>query len=443
MSSSPFDEARLLKLLGGPHLANLRLRLRARYERGAVRDGFTLADLDPGERRALAGLLGRRTLSADSMRVRRSELDEALARAGIASTLREALEFLDGPLSDRKADRLAREQAWSAVLSGTGEPRLAALLAEPAGTALIKRLAGSDPARAEVLLAQAARVIARLPGHGISRAQLAAEVLGDSHALDTGRPAGTIVLRACAVGPSAAPIESSSDHKGPSEPAEIARDNLRDIYSDAEETVRERWARLGVTVNELALPALCLNLPVECLDPGAANGVGSLHATLAIGSAAPAGEPMHISLRRLLRRPPAWRVAGRDIFVCENPNIVAIAADRLGAACAPLVCTDGMPAAAQQTLLAQLAAGGARLRYHGDFDWPGLAIANFVMRAFGAEPWRFATADYLSAPAEHGVALSGERVMARWDEQLTATMSDRKVVVHEEGVAETLLLDLA
>jgi uncharacterized protein DUF3323 len=35
-----------------------------------------------------------------------------------------------------------------------------------------------------------------LPGHGISRAQLAAEVLGDSHGLDNGRPVATIVLRA-------------------------------------------------------------------------------------------------------------------------------------------------------------------------------------------------------------------------------------------------------
>jgi hypothetical protein len=49
------------------------------------------------------------------------------------------------------------------------------------------------------------------------------------------------------------------------------------------------------------------------------------------------------------------------VFVCENPNIAAIAADRLGAA-------------------------GARLLYHGDFDWAGLVIANFVMREFGAEP---------------------------------------------------------
>jgi uncharacterized protein (TIGR02679 family) len=69
--------------------------------------------------------------------------------------------------------------------------------------------------------------------------------------------------------------------------------------------------------------------------------------------------------------PPTWHVARRDVFVCENPN---------------MACTDGMPSAAQQTLLAQLAAAGARLRYHGDFDWAGLVIGNFLMREFGAEP---------------------------------------------------------
>jgi uncharacterized protein (TIGR02679 family) len=145
-----------------------------------------------------------------------------------------------------------------------------------------------------------------------------------------------------------------------------------------------------------------------------------------------------------LRRPLTWHVAHRDVFVCENPNIVAIAADRLGPSCAPLICTDGMPSAAQQTLLAQLAAGGAQLRYHGDFDWAGLVIGNFVMREFGAEPWRFGTADYLLATADHRIALRGDKpVVARWDDRLAGAMSERRVAVHEEGVVETLLKDLA
>jgi uncharacterized protein (TIGR02679 family) len=153
------DGTRLENLLGGVELANLRRRLRARYERGASRDVFTLTDLEARERRALAGLLGRRTLAAGSMRIRRSELDTALAQAGIAATLREALEFLDGPLSDLRAQQAAREQAWNAALSLTAEPRLAALLKNAAGTALVKRLSSGDPARAELLLTQAARIL--------------------------------------------------------------------------------------------------------------------------------------------------------------------------------------------------------------------------------------------------------------------------------------------
>ncbi|HEY3659307.1 MAG TPA: TIGR02679 family protein [Steroidobacteraceae bacterium] len=425
MSVDSIDGERLQKLLGGVELANLRLRLRARYERGTSRDEFTLTDLLGHERRALAGLLGRRTLAAGSMRIRRSELDAALAHAGIAVTLREALEFLDGPLSDRRADRAAREQAWSAALSLTAEPRLAALLTGAAGAALVKRLSGSDPVHAELLLAQAARVLSRLPGHGISRAQLAAEVLGDSHGLDNGRPVATIVLRAGAAETSIDVIEAAG-------------------LQDAEESVRERWARLGITVNELALPALCLNL--AALDTNIAHRQLQRATPLdrSFGLGLSPGEPVHLTLRSLLRRPLTWHVAHRDVFVCENPNIVAIAADRLGHTCAPLICTDGMPSAAQQTLLAQLAACGAQLRYHGDFDWAGLVIGNFVMREFGAEPWRFGTEDYLSATADHRIALRGDKpVVARWDERLAGAMSERRVVVHEEGVVETLLIDLA
>jgi uncharacterized protein (TIGR02679 family) len=103
-----------------------------------------------------------------------------------------------------------------------------------------------------------------------------------------------------------------------------------------------------------------------------------------------------------------------------------------------------MPSAAPQTLLAQLGAAGARLRYHGDFDWAGLTIGNFVMREFGAEPWRFGEADYLAATAERGIALAGGKpVVAQWDPALAVAMAARGIAVHEEGVAEMLMSDLA
>lgn len=392
---------RLQRLLGGPELAGLRQRLRARYERGEQGTVFTLSGLNAIERRALEGLLGRAAKTAASMRLAVTELDDAISRAGLAPTLRHALELLDGPVHDVKAQREVLEQAWSLLLTNVEEPKLKGLLATTSGAALLKRLSGSDPHAAQEILQQAQRVLARLPEHGIPRAQLAAQTLGDSHGLDAGYPVSTLVLRAGAA-PAAA-------------------------QADSDERPREQWARLGVTVNELAAPALCLNLPIQ---------------QSALALIAP-GEPIHLTLRKLLRDPPPWAVGNRDVFVCENPNIVAIAADRLGENCAPLVCTDGMPSAAQQTLISQLRASGARLRYHGDFDWPGLRIGNFVIRVLGATPWRFGTEDYLTACLTGGSKLGdAARVEAEWDAQLATAMAERACTIHEEAIAESLLLDL-
>jgi len=396
---------RLQRLLGGPELTGLRRRLRARYERGDSRDELTLTNLSAAERRALEGLLGRPARAAATMRVRRAELDAAISQAGLAADLRGALIALDGPIHDLAAARAAREQAWCELLSRIDEPRIRVLASDAAGVALLKRVSAGDVERADTLLAEAKAVLKRLPARGIPLARLAAEVLGDSHALDAGRPAATLVLRTCAA----------------------------DSQLEADERARDQWMRLGVTVNELARPALALNLRAHDDSPAA---------TLA-RTAASQGEPVHLSLRALLRQPPAWEVAGRDVFVCENPAVVAIAADALGASCAPLVCTEGMPAAAQRTLLAQLAGLGGRLRYHGDFDWPGLTVGNFVMRTFGAAPWRFGLEDYLAACPDRGGPLTAAgHIKADWDTRLSAAMAERLIVVHEESVADVLLRDL-
>src|SRR5690606_30916316 len=209
------------------------------------------------------------------------------------------------------------------------------------GLGLLKRLAVRLPV-AQQLIEQAQAVLAQLPAAAVTRSHLAAQLLGDAHALDPGSPVATIVLAVL-----------RSARAGGDEQEE-------------EETARALWAGAGVLVNELARPVLFLNLP------GFAGGRK--------------GEPAYLSLRALLRAPPEWQVVSRDVYVCENPNLVAIAADVLGAQCAPLVCTDGMPAAAQRALLSQLAAANARLHYHGDFDWPGIAIANTVIDQFGAFP---------------------------------------------------------
>jgi uncharacterized protein (TIGR02679 family) len=388
---------RLGRLLGGEALKPLRTRLRLRFARGQVAELLTLHGLAAHEREALAGLLGRRDRAANSLRVRLCELDDTLRRAGLSESLRHALELLDGDIPDLRAEHDERERRWQAAFAAATEPRLRALVSESAGRGLVKRLSGGRPERAGDLLASTARVLSRLPVQGVPRSQLAAQVLGDAHALDAGQPLATLVLAALR-----------------------AKEDERD---------RHTWARAGVLVNEFAKPALVLNLEADPDTP--AGGL--------LRSARAAGEPVHLSLRTLLRAPPRLHVRERPVFVCENANLLSIAADRLGCACAPLVCTDGMPSASQRTLLAQLAAQGARLLYHGDFDWPGITIGNFVMRSFGAAAWRFDARHHLVRP---GRPLAGAPVTASWDPALAPAMLAGGYVLEEEAVAELLLKDL-
>ena len=129
----------------------------------------------------------------------------------------------------------------------------------------------------------------------------------------------------------------------------------------------------------------------------------------------------------------------RDILrsVAGRADLV-VAAD--GGRCPPLVCTNGQPRAATMTLLRAMASAGVKLRHHGDFDWPGITIANFVMRGFGANPWRYATGDFR---AESGFSLTGPPVAASWDADLASKMAAAGLGLHEEAVIEDLLLDLA
>lgn len=405
------DTVRLQSLLGGNQLATLRQRLRARFHRAAPAEVFTLTSLTATERQALESLLGRSASAAGSMRLSQQALDQALARAGIAANLRAALEALDGPLESH-ADRVRRARDWAEVAASSTDPRLREMLQAPAELGLLKRIAG-DPQTAATLLAAAAQVLARLPAAGMPLAELAAATVHDAHALDPGGGLAALVLRAA----EGARTKSSSAET----PA---------TGTDEDERTRSRWARQGVAVNELAAPVLCLNLVADTDTVG-----GRL-----LAAARATGEPLYLSLRSLLRAPPRWQLSGRAVFVCENPAVVAIAAQRLGSACAPLVCTGGMPAAAQRTLLGQLATSGAVIRYHGDFDWPGLRIGNFVMRSFGASPWRFDARDYVARP---GRALDGRAAVAQWDAQLAPAMRSAGFALDEEAVVDALIGDLA
>ena len=156
------------------------------------------------------------------------------------------------------------------------------------------------------------------------------------------------------------------------------------------------------------------------------------------------GQPCRITLRDLLRQPPSLAPSTErpTVFVCENRTIVTAVADVLGPRSAPLVCSDGQPSSAVRMLLKRISAAGFSLRYHGDFDWGGLRIANLNMRRHGARPWRYSAQDYLEA-ASAGSALRGMPVAADWDPGLAAAMTAQGKAVHEEQVVHHLIHDLA
>lgn len=138
----------------------------------------------------------------------------------------------------------------------------------------------------------------------------------------------------------------------------------------------------------------------------------------------------------------AWRVApGTLVSVCENPSVLAAAGTG-----ATMICVEGRPRLAATLLLQALAAGGACLRYHGDFGAGGISIANGIIGDLGAEPWRMSVGDYRAALAGTATGrlrpLRGAVPEACWDPQLAAVVRAAGVEIEEELVLDVLLRDL-
>jgi uncharacterized protein (TIGR02679 family) len=409
------DLERLRRLLGGEELRWLVERVRARLERGLSLDGtVTLEGATGAQRRAVARLLGRPVGRGASLHVSLPAVETVLRGAGLAPDLAAAVQALSGPVTDRAVERSAAERRWATVLAvaeraADHRPALAPWVEWLRGTGVLRRLAGGAPERARELVEQAVAVLDLLPADGQPLSVVAAAGAGDGHLLDPDRPLATLVLRAAAIIGGVSP-------------------------GDGAESRRTVWASVGVLAGELTNPVLTLNLPG---DPRTATG-------RALEVWAGSGQPVHLTARQLLRDPPDLEaLRGRGVFVCENPSVVAETANRLGGASAPLICANTHPGAAATVLLRQLEAAGARLRYHGDFDWPGITIANGIMARFGALPWRLDAAAYRSAAPPGGPRLRGSPVAATWDPTLTEAMLALGVKVEEERVLDDLLADLA
>jgi uncharacterized protein (TIGR02679 family) len=167
--------------------------------------------------------------------------------------------------------------------------------------------------------------------------------------------------------------------------------------------------------------------------PASGDGLGEW-----LTGAALRGVPFYVTLQQLTAMPV--RVTAAVVHVCENPAVLRRAASDLGAAAGPLICTEGRPSTAFHQLAAAV---DGELRYHGDFDWPGIAIASSVMSRHGAAPWRMTAADYLAAVrAGVGVPLAGAPRPTPWDPALAEAMTATGTAVYEESVTDPLIADL-
>jgi uncharacterized protein (TIGR02679 family) len=255
------------------------------------------------------------------------------------------------------------------------------------------------------------------PGRGGAAAaplgRVAAECCGDAHALDDGRPVGTLALsavRALAGLPFAA--EPNADSR------------------------RAAWAAVGVHLDELSSLVLGLGLPGDTRT--------ALGRTLA--SCREAGQPAVLTLRQL--RGHDEPVRATRVRICENPVVVAAAAEEWGTGCQPLVCVGGQPSAAGWRLLELLEAGGAEFGYHGDFDWGGVRIARAVRHRVNWRPWWYDRQAYAAAvsaghPLPPRAGLAGEPTATPWDPELADAMRRLNVRVEEELALDALLQDLS
>jgi uncharacterized protein (TIGR02679 family) len=410
--ASAVDRVRLRATLGRAELSRFVAALRRRLELGRPLTGtLSLAGATRDERAAFDELLGRRTTRGSTLLVNLDTLSRLLADAAICPDLESAVRALVGPTVNRRTATAREAAAWEHIWRQAGEsirqPELLAWLGDLAREGVVKRLCNTAQSAATVLN-QLARVAGALPVSGEPLAAFAARLLGDAHALDAGSPLATLAVRAA---------------------ARLGGVELKD---DAEGR-RSVWASVGVMCDELSTPALVLNIPTA--------GPGPLAELLRV--AMRYGEPVHVSLHHLLRDPLYGErtLHGRTVFVCENPTTIGLAAARLGARCAPLVCVNGQFATPSLVLLRQLRSAGATLLYHGDFDPGGLVIARRAFAECGACPWRLGESDYLSAPK--GIGFEGRPGPTPWSPGLETAMAREQRAVHEEAIFETLAVDLA
>jgi len=387
-------------------LAPVWAAVRSRLERAGVdnRGRLRLPEVTGRARFLLGSLLGTQVAATVDL----AELERALRDLGMGADLPAALSSLGYPVSVEPARRRATRQA-AAEARGAARSEAAAWPDLWVGEWIERvirsgTLAGLD-SRAAVRLVRDSRAVLDRIAAGAeasdrqSRVDVAAAVLGSSHALDWGTRTEAAVTRALS------------------------------LQHGAEG--REAWERAGVHLDLVSAPVLTWRL-----EPVAGSPLHGL-----IGESNRLGVPIHLS-QLALRTHPLVVPEGTDVLVSENPRVVEAAAQT---GCPfGVVALNGNPSGAARLLVEQLLGCGAALRYHGDFDSSGLRICARMHR-LGLVPWRMDRASYYEALVS--ADMDGARVPTDphrapptpWDPPLQDAFDHDRRIVHEERLLDLLL----
>jgi uncharacterized protein (TIGR02679 family) len=392
--------------LADPALSPLWQRVAAALDRNGLgwRGRLTLPVLSPEGRRRL-GILVESRIPATRVAVSLDALAAGVERlAGVGVV--DALGALGHPPTGRKEATLARRDARAqrraaledATAAHPGKADWVDTWRDAAWTDGLFASHAADEVR--TLVRQVGQVLAGA-GTGRSRTEVAAQLFGNAHALDISTRLATLVTRAL---------------------------TTRDGPADE----RSAWERAGLPLDLVSAPVLTWGLPLL-----GARGVAD-----AVRGMTAAGLPTHLSVMAL-RASPLTVAAGTTVLVVENPRLAEAAAERR--LMAAVLCTNGNPTTAPSLAITQLRSCGARLRYHGDFDAAGLALAGRAREA-GCEPFRMSAPDYHDALAEAsatGVELALDPAHAPptpWDPVLARAFNEHRAIVHEERVMDDVLV---
>ena len=387
--------------------------LRRRVERGEPFTGsLRLAGLSELERDAVAELTGQSSRS-NNLALDLAAFDQLIKDTGRFDSLLELIESaVGGPIENKRAAKRRRTESWHELWDWAAEQvgGIAARhlwLDELRRTGWLKARSHGEPEVARKLMATALRLLDVLPKRGVPLPVFASTHLNNAHALDLDHDLGRLMCRA---------IAAANGLPTPRKRSEF----------------RRAWELVGIVPDELSVTVLVLNVPA----------IGSSLTDEVLHAHANSGEPCRLTFRQLRLFPPTIEPGNnKSLYVCENPSVIASAADQLGSQGRPLVCVEGQPNLAALRLLAFAVASGWRISYHGDFDSGGIRIANWLYEQFRFAPWRFDAAHYRQFSINRR-NLAKLPPPALWDPELQPAMEAGGYLVEEEHCVDELLRDL-